>query len=432
MHRSPVMPVVFTPLVTRLAVAALIGLAVGIERERSGHLDPKRGGRFAGVRTFFLLGMVGGTCGWFQFMGWEWAAAALLLVAGSLVVGAYVMASKSAGVDGTTEVAALVVLALAMLAGLGELAVASGAAAVVVVALSEKDAIHGALSRLDETEVRAALYFGVLALVILPILPDRTYGPWGGINPRSLWMVVLIFSGLNFAGFVARRLVGASRGYGVTGALGGLVSSTAVALNFSRRSREVPTLGRGLGIGTVAASTVLLPRVLVVSSILNPAVALALVPLLAPALLAGVLLVAWWLWRSPLSREPAGEGVVDADAKSPLGVRSAITMALAFQVALMAIEFVQSTFGSPGILASAALLGLTNMDALTLAMNRLGQDPASVNLAAMAIGTGVLTNALLKLGLALGLGGPGYRRVAATGLVALAAASGVALLVQLR
>lgn len=420
------------PLVLRLAVAALIGLAVGIERERSGQLDPSRGGRFAGVRTFFLLGVLGGTSGWLQSVGSGWAALALVLSCGALVTSAYVVSSRTLGVDGTTEVAALVVLGLGMLAGTGQLSVASGAATVVLVVLSEKDTIHGTLRRLNPTELRAAVYFAVLALVILPILPDRTFGPFGGLNPRSLWIVVLIFSGLNFAGFVARRMVGASRGYGVTGALGGLVSSTAVTLHFSRRSREAPALARALAIGTVAASTVLLPRVLIVSAILNQGVARALLPLIGPPLVAGVIIVAWWLWRSPLAREGAPDDVPDAEARSPLGVRSAITMALAFQVALMAIAFVQSAFGSPGILATAALLGLTDMDALTLAMNRLGQDASSTALAAMAIGTGVLTNALLKLVLAVSLGGPEYRRVAAAGLVVLAAVSALALAVQAR
>jgi uncharacterized membrane protein (DUF4010 family) len=128
-----------------------------------------------------------------------------------------------------------------------------------------------------------------------------------------------------------------------------------------------------------------------------------------------------------MSHEEAAEGASTDGGASPLGVRSAITMALAFQVALMAIAFIQSTFGSPGILASAALLGLTDMDALTLAMNRLGRDASAIPLAALAIGTGVLTNALLKLVLAVSLGGPAYRRVAAAGLLVLAAVSALSL-----
>jgi len=200
---------------------------------------------------------------------------------------------------------------------------------------------------------------------------------------------------------------------------------TAVTLGFARQSRVTPELAAPLGIGTVAASTVLLPRVLVLSAILNPDVALALLPYLVPPFVAGAGLVAWWLWRSPLARH---DGALPApDGTSPLGVRSAITMALAFQVALTAIELVRSRFGSAGILTSAALLGLTDMDALTLAMNRLGRSAEMTALATVAIAVGIVANALLKLALALALGNPAYRRTAAIGLLALGGTSAAAI-----
>ena len=206
--------------------------------------------------------------------------------------------------------------------------------------------------------------------------------------------------------------------------LGGLVSSTAVTLTFARRSALAPDFAAPLGVGVVAASTVLLLRVIVLSAILNRLVALALVPLLLPPLVAGLAVVGYWLSRSSA---PPNDATPGGDGKSPLGVRSAITMALAFQVTLTAIEVIRSNFGSPGILASAALLGLTDMDALTLAMNRLGQDRSQTALAGLAIGVGVLANALLKLALAVALGGPGFRRVAVTGLLVLAGASALAI-----
>ncbi|MGQ0646288.1 MAG: MgtC/SapB family protein [Gemmatimonadaceae bacterium] len=401
-----------------MAVAGLIGLLVGIERERSGH-----GERFAGVRTFLLIGGLGGVAGWFVSVGWALAAVSLVLALGALVTAAYLRT----GIDGTTEVAALLVTGLGMLAGTGELAVASGAGAVVVVALSEKATIHGWLERIGDVELRSTLYFAVLALVILPILPDRSYGPWGGINPRSLWIVVLLFSGLSFAGYVARQVVGASRGYGVMGALGGLVSSTVVMLQFARTSRTAPDLAVPLGIGAVAASTVLLPRVLVLSALLNPRVAAALLPLLLPPLLAGVALVGWWLWKSGPAHDT--EAPTTHDEHSPLGMGSAIRMALLFQVALTTIAVVRTAFGSSGVIATAALLGLTDMDALTLSMNRLGADASSAQLAATAIGVGILSNAMLKLGAALTLGAPEFRRVAAIGLMVLAVFSAGALVV---
>ncbi|MEP7381542.1 MAG: MgtC/SapB family protein [Gemmatimonadota bacterium] len=408
-------------LVIRLAIAALVGLAVGIEREWSGHGTTGRHPRFAGVRTFLLMGGIGGAAGWLLSTGAE--ALAVTLVAGTMLLigAAYWTASHAGGtdaLDATTEVAAVLVVALGVLSGIGEMAVAGGAGALMVLALSEKESIGAAVSRLDSTEIRAALQFAVLALVILPVLPNEAYGPLGGINPRSLWIVVLIFSGLNFAGFVARRMVGASRGYGVTGALGGVLSSTAVTLQFSRMSREHSELSPALALGTVAASVVLLPRVVILSTLLNPAVALALLPYLAPPFIAGLLYVALQFVRLPReasTAEAAGE------EKNPLRVASAIRMALAFQAALMVIQFTRNTFGSVGILVSAALLGLVDMDALTLSMNRLGSSNDSVALAAQAIAIGVSANAILKLGVALALGHPRYRLRAAAGLGALLA-----------
>jgi len=420
-------------LVIRLATAALIGLAVGIERERSGHGSTGTHPRFAGVRTFLLMGALGGTAGWMLSLGYVAVAVALIGGIGVVIGGAYWSAARGRGadaLDGTTEVAALMVVALGVLAGLGETAVAGGAATLMVLALSEKATIRQVVTRLDGTEFRAALRFGVLALVVLPVLPDRAFGPWGGVNPRALWIVVLIFSALNFGGFIARRLVGASRGYAVTGALGGVISSTAVTLQFSRLSRDRAELAAPLAAGTLAASVVLLPRIVILSALLNRAVALALLPYLAPAFVAGIAIVLVQYARSaPLP--DAGDDPEERE-RSPLRVISAIQMALAFQAALMAIAFVRASFGTPGVLVSAALLGLTDMDALTLSMNRLGATPGAVGLAAQAIAIGVCANALLKLGVAAALGGPRYRIRAVTGLAVLFAAGVATILVIAR
>lgn len=416
-------------LVVRLAIAALIGLGVGTEREWSGHALPNPDARFAGVRTFFLLGGVGGVAGWLASSGWAPVAAALVLGSAALVTAAYWAASRTGGqtVDGTTEVAALLVIALGVLSGIGEVATAGGAGAIAVLALSEKEEIRTVIGKINQVELRAALQFAVLALVILPILPNESYGPFGGVNPRSLWMVVLIFSGLNFAGWVARKAVGASRGYGVTGALGGVISSTAVTLQFSRASRTSPELWNGLGVGVVAASTVLLPRVLVLSTILNHDVAWALFPYLVAPFLAGVVWCAIWLRRS--HGDIDGQATEGADS-SPLHLWSAIRLTIAFQLALMALSFMSERFGSGGVFASAAVLGFTDMDALTLSMNRLGESPDAVQLAAKAIAIGICSNALLKLTISVVLGGERYRRVASWGMALLLVVGGITIVVR--
>jgi uncharacterized membrane protein (DUF4010 family) len=411
--------------VARLLVAALSGLAVGLEREWSGHATGPLA-RFAGLRTFLLLGGLGGVSGWLVSIG-STAAGTVLLSAGSaLIVAAYVVTARPGGhtVEATTEVAALVVLALGALAGLGFLELASGATAIMVLALSEKARLRQFVTRIGDQELRAGLQFAVLALVVMPLLPAGRYGPLGGIEPRGLWIIVLLFSALNFAGYLARKAVGADRGYGVTGLMGGLVSSTAVAFQFSRLSRSDSSLGTGLAVGVVGASTVLLPRVLIVSALLNADVARALVPFVLPPFVLGATLLLFAVARR---WEPAQEAKEAAEIQNPLRLTSAIKMALAFQASLMLISYASSTIGASGVLASAALLGLTDMDALTLSMSRLGTTQELVRLSARAIAVGLLGNSALKIALVLGLGASRYRWLAALGLGALALSGTIAL-----
>ncbi len=405
-----------------LGTAVIAGLAVGIERQWSGHASGPNA-RFAGARTFLLLGLLGGLSGWL-FRGGQTAPGIVLLAAGAaLTVATYVMAQRREGADpdGTTEVAALVVLGLSTAAGLGFPLLTSAATAVTVLVLVEKGLIHDLIGRIGQRELTAALVFAVLALVILPLLPAGPYGPFDSIRPRALWTVVLLFSALNFVGYAARRAVGGRRGYGITGLLGGLLSSTAVTLSFSRLSRDREGLGPALASGVLGACTVLLPRVLLISAIIQPAVALALLPYLAPPIIVGVGFVLFVLLRAP----EVNEAATVHEEPSPLGLWSAIKMAIGFQAVLLAIPLVSEIWSAPGVLASSVLLGLTDVDALTYSMTRLADTPDAVALGAEAIAIGILSNTFLKLAVVLVLGARGFRRPTAIGLIALAAASGV-------
>lgn len=418
------------PLALDLLVSALVGLAVGVEREWSGHTTGPDG-RFAGIRTFTLLGLIGGFGGWF-FRDGQPALAAVLVGGGVLFpIAAYAATLRRPGTttDGTTEVAAILVVAMGAAAALGHRSMASAAAVLCVLLLAEKSTFQNVLQKVAALELRAALQFAVLALVILPLLPSGAYGPFGAFQPRQLWTVVLLFSGLNFAGYIARRVIGETRGLGVTGLLGGLVSSTAVSLTFSRRSRTDPELSIPLALGVVAACTVLIPRLLVISSMLRPAVAAAAVPVLVLPFLVGVSLIVFVMWKARETRVPSMPAPAPAphapnSDQNPLALASSLQMALAFQVVLFAIAWVQQAVGTTGVLLSATLLGLTDVDALTVSMTRYGADPANVRVAAAAIGIGVLSNTLLKLALVVTIGAPRFRARAAAGLLALAAAAG--------
>ena len=255
-----------------LATAALGGLAVGIERQWSGHApahlpacEPYPAGGLRGAR-----GMVVGARR-------RVPAVVLLAAAAALILIAYVAASRR-DVEGTSEVAALVVLAAGFLSGTGALAIASGVIAVTLLMLVEKTRLHAWVRGLNDEELRAGARFAVMAVVILPLLPEGPYGPLGGVRPRLLWTLVLLFSGLSFAGYIARRLVGPQRGTVMAGLLGGLVSSTQVTLAHARASHDQPSLGLPLASGALAASTVLFVRTTLAAAILAPALARALLP----------------------------------------------------------------------------------------------------------------------------------------------------------
>jgi uncharacterized membrane protein (DUF4010 family) len=410
-------------IAARLAIAALVGLASGLEREWSGHTTGPDA-RFAGIRTFFLLGLLGGIVGILADSSHAEVAAALALGAAALCVAAYVTSVRRPGAeaDGTTEAAALTIIGLGVVAGTGFIGIAAGAGALVVLMLREKQRLHRFVQHLDEPELRAGLQFAVLAVVVLPLLPD---GPFLGalaIQPRALWLLVLIFSGLNFAGFIARRVVGANRGSGIAGALGGLLSSTAVTLTFSRQSRTAEHLGAPLARGVIAACTVLVPRVLVICAAINVDVARRLLPMMLPAFAVGLALslIGW--------NTDATHDSIATDGENPLRLDVAIQMAVAFQVAMIAIAYVQKTWGTPGVYATAAALGLTDVDALNVAMSRRESGLLAAT-AARAIAIGILSNTFLKLTVVGVLGRSTFRRRAGVGLTALAAASALGLLI---
>jgi len=402
-----------------IVVGVLGGAAIGVERERSGHATGENA-RFGGVRTFTLLGGLAGLAGWLVTAGLSALAIVLSTGAVALIVAGYVAASRR-DVDATTEVAALVVVAAGILAGTGRAALASGVIAITALLLVEKSRLHALVARIDDAELRAAARFGVMAVVILPLLPEGPIAQLGGIKPRELWLLVLFFTGLSFTGYLARRLFGPEHGYPLAGALAGLISSTNVTFTFARLSRRERTLARPLAIGTIAACTMLFPRVLMATAVLQTAVVWKLIPYLAAPLAVGVIALLVSLRRTP-EVVPA----IDMPA-NPLQVGPALQMAATFQLVLFVVGWVRNTYGNPGLLISGAVLGLTDVDALTISMARSAANGVAPAVAAEAIAIGILANCILKLSLTLALGTQRFRRVGGFALAAMSLAIGISI-----
>ncbi len=400
-----------------LLIATLGGAAVGLEREWSGHARGPAAG-FGGIRTFTMLGAIGGLSGSLLLTGWT--AVAAILAAGGVTIVALGYAAKSRrNIDATTEVAAIVVLAAGVIAGMGQATVASGIVSATVLLLLEKSRLHGWVERLDSETLRASVRFAVLALIVLPLLPRGPYGPFDAIRPHELWILVLFFSGLSFLAWLARRALGTSTGTIVTGLLGGVISSTSVTLSFAQESRRSPTHGTALALGSIGACTVMLVRVAATSAVLNWPIAKAFAVYAVPGLVIGLLVLSTQLLRRRHDSAPASDD-------SPLRLRAALQMTVLFQIVLIAISAVVAWWSVTALLLTSAMVGLTDLDALTVSLART-QPALPAPTAARALAVGVLANTVLKLGVAVVIGEGPYRRLVAVVLGLMAITTGLVL-----
>jgi uncharacterized membrane protein (DUF4010 family) len=407
-------------VIQNFAIAILIGALVGIEREKRRETEETIGG----IRTFILLAMLGAVGGYLsdQFdMIWPLLAAvavgAITVVAGFLIDAE----ERKAPIGLITELSAIVVVALAGLATLGQPEIAVCLGIVVAALLAYKQPLHGLIDRIGWDDIFAGLRLLIASFIILPLLPDRTVDPWDALNPRKLWLLVVMISGLSMVGYVATRWLGPGRGAVVTGLTGGLASSTAATLAFSRQSKDSDGIAaaRMLAIGTLIAWAVMFVRVMVVSFVVYPALLRELmVPMSAMALAClasvGVLMLRH---RSDGAGGKSGEIPVS----TPFTLTQATKFGLLFAAILLVVKIVGDLDLAGGLYLVAAIAGLTDVDAITLSMAQYARGGATM-IATIAIVIATLANTAVKAGMAATIGSADYRRLvlAATALIAIA------------
>ena len=371
-------------LATRLGLALALGFVIGLERgwkER----DEGEGQRAAGIRTFSLIGLLGGLFGSLS-VGGDHILLAAGFIATAAVMGAFIWRENAReGVYGaTTMVAALVTFMLGSVAVLGDMRVAAGSGVITVGLLAYKSTLHGFLSRITAPELRSALLLAAMTFIALPLLPDRAIDPWGALNPHQLWLITILIAAVSFVGYVAVKLVGPSRGLVLAAALGGLVSSTVVTLTLARLARDNASR-LGLLTGSIlAAGGVMMVRVLVLAGVLNLSLAAALaVPLVAAALFQGA--AAWLLiGREGHSAEDKPEGLVH---KNPFLLSEVLKFGAILGIVMLAAGIAKSMFGNSGLMVVAGISGLADVDAITLSVaNMGGQVVAGVAAILLAIG----------------------------------------------
>ncbi len=421
----------YTGEIPGLLVALAVGLIIGFERgwqtqnfhgaARGGDIDPDVDNEISptGIRTFTLLGLLGGVAAKLTSVTSVWVLAAVLVgVAALLVVGYLQTVRKTGDLGATTEVAALLTCALGAMAVLGMQLEAVIAAVGVAVLLGFKREIHGALQKLSRHELTASLQLLVIMLVVLPLLPDQAMGPWDSLNPRVIGWLVLLVAGIGFIGYFAVRILGDRVGLTLTAFLGGLTSSTALTLSFSRMSASDTRRRALLGAGIALACGTMAPRVLVEVAVVNREL---LIPLLPGMLLLGIIplaamgLVLWRFKGDDVEHKPA--------MSNPLELKSALLITAALAAVFVMSNAAQAWFGDKGIYALAFLSGIADVDAITVALANQANDGLSGTVAARGILLASLTNTLVKAAIVLFIGGWSLARWASS-ILLLAVAAG--------
>ncbi len=387
------------------ATAILLGALVGIEREK--RKSEEAAGHIAGLRTFILLALLGAMAGWLsQHYAAPWILVVTLLITGAFVAVGYFVTAKTSedGKGLTTEIASIVVLLLGAMVMLGYREFAIGLGVVTAAVLAYKQPLHGFVDKLGWDDVYAGVRLLVATFIALPLLPDHPIDPWGALNPYSLWLLVILISGLSLVGYVLTRWLGPGRGAALTGLAGGLVSSTAVSLSFAREARDNPQNTGAFACGILLSWAVMFARVLVLVAVVNRAL---LKPMLVPFALMAVAVAGFaaLIYLRDRSETRNAASSKDLDVKNPFSLTSAAKFAAFFAVVLLAVKIVQEHFPPGGLYAVAALAGLTDVDAITLSMSDFAKS-SDARVAVIAIVIAALSNTLVKCGIAFVVAGP--------------------------
>jgi uncharacterized membrane protein (DUF4010 family) len=404
-----------------LGLALAAGLLIGLERGWHQRGIPT-GHRVAGLRTFALIGLLGGLG---AVLAQRWGAAvlvALLALVGALLLAGYLVTAGMHSVMGlTTFMAALATFLIGALSAGGAWKISAALAVVVLGLLQFKQALHEGIGRLSQAELNSGTQLLLISVVILPVLPDRGFGPYAALNPYRLWWAVVLLALLSFLGFVLMRWLGPRRGLTLTALLGGLVSSTATTAALARWARETPAWRPLAAGGATLACAAMFARMAVLVAVAAPALGSGPILTFAAMALTGA------VFGAALTLRSARDGLPELSLGNPLKLSAALQFAAFLAGIMVAGRFLADRLGDAGVLLTAAVSGLIDVDAITLSIGRMvAEDAVAIPVATLALFIAAAVNQLTKLALMTSLDGksltwrvlPAYGAMAAAGLVA--------------
>jgi uncharacterized membrane protein (DUF4010 family) len=375
-----------------LLTALSIGILIGIERGWKSRLQTE-GSRIAGIRTFTLTGILGGTTGLLAQLT-NTGVVVTAIPAFSLVIATayYIGSRKRDDVGITTLVALLITFTLGILTAFTNHVYVLGITVVVVSLLGFKPEIHGWINKIGEDEIYAGIKLLIISVIMLPFLPDQGYGPWQAFNPYWLWWMVVLITGLSFIGYISIKHLGERTGILLTSLTGALASSTAVTLSLAQMAKRTFVTPMFM-VGVVIASVIMFIRVIIEVAVVNVKL-LGLLWLPLGMMISVSLLGIVWLWFSDSTRDGKEESQIKLD--NPFQIKSAVQFGLFLGLVVLLAAAMQEWFGHKGIYALALVSGLMDVDAITLSLARMAKSSISDQVAVTGIILAIISNTFVK------------------------------------
>jgi uncharacterized membrane protein (DUF4010 family) len=372
------------------AVSLVLGGFIGLERERKAM-------RPLGIRSFAFISGIGTLAAYVaETTEMLWVLPAAFLVIGTLIVIGHIGYLDQGRRGLTTELAAVMTFGIGILVQTGPLELAVALGVTTAALLHFKPQLHALADHAGGKHMYAMLQFAMVAFIVLPVLPNEPYGPFNVVNPRNIWLMVVLVSGINLAGYVAYKLIGPQSGGAVAGLLGGMISSTATTFSFARRARSASSFNYVAALAIILATAVTVPRMAIEISIVNQ----QFLRYAWPALLIvfGASLVPFaYLWFSGRGREDAEM----PDVQNPVQLGAALIFGAIYGIVTLAMAAGEYYYGEAGTYLVSVISGLTNVDAITLSSARLaGRRDIPMALAQDVVVIAYLSNLLMKAVLA--------------------------------
>jgi len=386
--------------ISLVGYALAIGLLIGVERGWRSR-DEKDGNREAGLRTYGLTGLLGGSAALLaQYIG----TITFGLIFVGFAVAVTVVYAMHRRISGDASITSLITLLLTFmlgaLAALDHVNLAASAAVVAAILLRFKDTLHAWLRSLERDELHAALQLLLISIVLLPILPDHNYGPWQAFNPYEIWLMVVLIASVSFVGYFVMKTSGSGKGVILTALAAGMVSSTVLTLHFSRLSQKQESMKNVLAAGILVACGAMFPRTVLIASLINPALFDSLIiPMGVMTIL--TLSAAAFMWNRSVQYQPSKLTRLG----NPLELKSALFFGALLVLIILLGKAAIHFFGETGIYLLAAVSGIADVDPINLTLSRMSNAELSLDVAILSIVIASSSNTLIKAMLAVFIGG---------------------------